>query len=242
MKHAILVFLFVLSIQSLHSQTWKDSLRVARKAYQSGNYDRAFSAYLSTEKIAPKSVDISAEKGQAAYKASKLKESEKIYSKKSQAKSVPGNKKAASYHNLGNARFKQEKYEEAIEAYKQALRFNPNDPETRYNLARAMRKKQEKEKQEQQKQDEKNKSNSKQENSNSNPKETKNQQNNQQNPSSTKQNSSNEENQAQHTKSKLSDKQNEKMLNDLAKQEMQTKRKMNHKRTKSSSNKSGKDW
>jgi tetratricopeptide (TPR) repeat protein len=242
MKYIVHLYIFSLLAFNAHSQAWKDSLRIARKAYQEGAFERAYAAYLSTEKIAPKNIDISSEKGQAAYKATKLKESEKIYSKKTQAKSIPSHKKAASYHNLGNTRFKQEKYAEAIEAYKQALRANPNDPETRYNLARAIRKKQEKDKQqqEQQKQDEKNKSNSNQENSK--PKENKNQQNSKQNQSPNKPNSSNEENQTQHTKSKLSDKQNEKMLNDLAKQEMQTKRKMNAKRTKSSTNKSGKDW
>lgn len=42
-----------------------------------------------------------------------------------------------SYHNQGNAFMKQEKYKEAVEAYKNSLRNNPNDEETRYNLALA---------------------------------------------------------------------------------------------------------
>lgn len=42
-----------------------------------------------------------------------------------------------SYHNQGNAFMKQKKYQEAIEAYKNSLRNNPNDEETRYNLALA---------------------------------------------------------------------------------------------------------
>ena len=40
-------------------------------------------------------------------------------------------------HNLGNAFMKQKKYQEAVEAYKDALRNNPTDDETRYNLALA---------------------------------------------------------------------------------------------------------
>ena len=62
--------------------------------------------------------------------------------------------KAGAYHNLGNSLLvgEEPKLEEAIEAYKNALRNNPNDPETRYNLAfaRNLLKKQQ---QEQQKQD-----------------------------------------------------------------------------------------
>ncbi|WP_079720736.1 tetratricopeptide repeat protein [Salegentibacter holothuriorum] len=40
-------------------------------------------------------------------------------------------------HNLGNAYMKQKKYQEAVDAYKDALRNNPTDDETRYNLALA---------------------------------------------------------------------------------------------------------
>ena len=43
--------------------------------------------------------------------------------------------KHRSFHNQGNAFMKQKKYPEAIEAYKNALRNNPSDEETRYNLA-----------------------------------------------------------------------------------------------------------
>jgi len=44
--------------------------------------------------------------------------------------------KADALHNLGNAHVKNEAYDKAIDAYKQALRNNPSDEETRYNLAR----------------------------------------------------------------------------------------------------------
>lgn len=41
------------------------------------------------------------------------------------------------YHNQGNAFMKQKKYEQAVGAYKNALRNDPTDNETRYNLALA---------------------------------------------------------------------------------------------------------
>ena len=44
------------------------------------------------------------------------------------------------FHNLGNSLMDQKKYQEAIEAYKNALRNNPTDEETRYNLALAKQK------------------------------------------------------------------------------------------------------
>lgn len=42
-----------------------------------------------------------------------------------------------SFHNQGNSFMKQKKYKEAVEAYKNSLRNNPNDEETRYNYALA---------------------------------------------------------------------------------------------------------
>ena len=45
--------------------------------------------------------------------------------------------KAKAYHNLGNTHMVTNKLKDAIEAYKQALRLNPSDESTRYNLAYA---------------------------------------------------------------------------------------------------------
>ena len=44
------------------------------------------------------------------------------------------------HHNLGNSFLKNEKYQESIEEYKNALRLNPDDEDTRYNLAYAQAK------------------------------------------------------------------------------------------------------
>ena len=45
-------------------------------------------------------------------------------------------------HNLGNSLLKENKIDLAIEAYKTSLRINPNDEDTRYNLAYAQKMKQ----------------------------------------------------------------------------------------------------
>jgi len=44
---------------------------------------------------------------------------------------------AKAYHNLGNSLLKSKKYQECVDAYKSALKNNPNDADTRYNLAYA---------------------------------------------------------------------------------------------------------
>jgi len=67
-----------------------------------------------------------------------------------------------AFHNLGNVLMKQKDYAKAVEAYKNALRNNPEDEETRYNYALAkelLKKEQEKQQNQDQndKQDQKDK-------------------------------------------------------------------------------------
>jgi tetratricopeptide (TPR) repeat protein len=57
--------------------------------------------------------------------------------------------KADVYHNLGNTYVRTEDYENAINAYKESLKLNPNDNDTRYNLAYALQKKRQQEQQQQ---------------------------------------------------------------------------------------------
>ncbi|MCX8081210.1 MAG: tetratricopeptide repeat protein [Bacteroidia bacterium] len=45
-----------------------------------------------------------------------------------------------TWHNIGNAHLWKEDYNAAIEAYKKALKINPKDEYTRYNLAYALKK------------------------------------------------------------------------------------------------------
>ena len=45
--------------------------------------------------------------------------------------------KAEAYHNMGNAFMKEKQYDKSVEAFKNSLRNNSKDDETRYNLAMA---------------------------------------------------------------------------------------------------------
>ncbi|HXU25727.1 MAG TPA: tetratricopeptide repeat protein, partial [Bacteroidia bacterium] len=62
-----------------------------------------------------------------------------------------------AFHNLGNSYLKTNSYNEAITAYKNALKLNPKDEDTRYNLAYTIKKLQEQQKQQQQNKDDKDK-------------------------------------------------------------------------------------
>ena len=72
--------------------------------------------------------------------------------------------KSKAYFNEGNIWYEKQKYEKAIEAYKNALRNNPTDEEARYNLALAMQKLKKQNKNKQNKQNKQNQKNKDQKN------------------------------------------------------------------------------
>jgi tetratricopeptide (TPR) repeat protein len=98
----------------------------------------------------------------AIYKQEKFSESTSLFkalSEKTQNKI----EKSESFHNLGNSLMKEQKIDEAIEAYKNALRNNPKDIDTKHNLAYAQRMKNQQQKQEEEKEEEQDKDEEKEE-------------------------------------------------------------------------------
>ncbi len=238
-----IVFLFVLNFA--FSQQWRDSLEAARTAYENEEYAEALKYYESAQKNAPEDIDLSDEIAQSAYKAREFEKAQEIY-RQNTNKKKSNIEKADNYHNIGNAQMKKKDYQGAIESYKEALRLNPNDEQTRYNLSEAIR--QLKNQQQQQKKNE----------SNSNDKENQDQRDNQkkdnqdqnkgnqgENDEKSNQNKGNQkqdEKGNQQNKSNLPNKTVDKLLDKLMKQEAETKRKVNGSQGGTSTPKSGKDW
>lgn len=244
MKNLIyIVILFCSSFAG--AQEWRDSLKVARDSYKKEDYAKALKYYQSAQKKAPENIDLSDEMGQSAYKAREFERAEKIYQQSANAKKSQSDK-AKTYHNMGNSRMKKKDYSGAVESYKEALRNNPTDDQTRYNLSEAIRRlKDEQKKQQQQdkddpkqnksdqqkKQDEQNKQNS--------GKDPKNKPNESQNGSG---NGKEGKQNGGENPSRLPNKSVDRMLDQLTKAEAETKRKMGGSREESNAVKSGKDW
>ncbi len=89
----------------------------------------------------------------AVYKQQRFEEAEGKFSELAEKMEHPM-ERAYANHNLGNTQLMQNKLDEAIESYKKALRENPSDLETKYNLAYAqmLKKQQEQQQQNQQNQ------------------------------------------------------------------------------------------
>ncbi len=74
--------------------------------------------------------------GNAYYNNATYGEAFGRYKEAGQAATTKADKHMA-FHNMGNVFMKRKEYQKAVEAYKNALRNNPTDEETRYNLALA---------------------------------------------------------------------------------------------------------
>ncbi len=233
---------FVLIVFPSLGQNWRDSLDMARSAYKNEEYGQALEYYEAAQKGAPDEVDLSDEIAQSAYKAREFERAEKIY-QQSGANKETRTAQAENYHNMGNARMKQKNYQGAIESYKESLRLNPNDDQTRYNLSEAIRQLKNQQKKENQGGGGNDNNNGGDQNNNQNntPQNGNNQNNNSgnsnANPSGNDKGSSDNQN-----KGKLQNKTVDRMLDKLMKDEAETKRKVIGTKGQNSSTKSGKDW
>lgn len=90
--------------------------------------------------LTPESVPAKYNAGNNYYKNKKWAESTDALIKAT-AVAVTKKEKHKAFHNLGNALFQQEQWDGAVEAYKNALRADPTDEETRYNLQLAKKEK-----------------------------------------------------------------------------------------------------
>lgn len=155
----LLMFLLLLPIVPLHAQEDKEAQHEAKKALQAsknltyeGNEKLTRNNFVMAEADYRKAISKSGENVAAPYNLGRAYYNRESYTEAFGRFKTAGEKagekaeKHKAYHNLGNVFMKQEDYAQAVEAYKQALRANPNDDETRYNLALA-KKKQEQDKQ-----------------------------------------------------------------------------------------------
>jgi tetratricopeptide (TPR) repeat protein len=129
--YLILLISFVLQAQE------KDKfLPQGNEKFADKNYAEAEADYrLSQSKFKKKSI-ASYNLGTAIYRQNQTAEAKYQFVKAiKDAKSKA--EKHQAFHNLGNAFMKEKNYTNAVEAYKNALRNDPTDEETRYNFALA---------------------------------------------------------------------------------------------------------
>jgi tetratricopeptide (TPR) repeat protein len=91
-------------------------------------------------------------RGTALYGLSRFDEASREFLRATEARNPA--LKASAFYNLGNAFFQSNKFQDAAEAFKKSLAYNPGDVRAKWNLELALKKKKE---EEDKKKDEKNK-------------------------------------------------------------------------------------
>lgn len=172
-----------------------DLLREGNEKYQEGDYVKADTLFRESLRQNSQNSQTNYNLGNALFRNKKYSEARDYY--KASIK-VDNSKKdnAAAWHNIGNSYMEEENPNaaEAIKAYKESLKLNPNDDETRYNLIYAQKlQKQQEQQQKQQKQNQQ----QQQQNQDQKPQEGKEEENKQGDPDARNAESKMDKNQAQ---------------------------------------------
>jgi tetratricopeptide (TPR) repeat protein len=139
---------FVRQGNEIFEQALQDSTKLDTTAFS-----QAETAYRRALEKRPDDLKWNFNLGDALYKQMKFDQAISKFEEIAE-KSEDKIEKSRAYHNLGNSMMMQDKLDESIEAYKKALRNNPEDLESKYNLVYAMNlKKQQEEQQQNQNQD-----------------------------------------------------------------------------------------
>lgn len=93
--------------------------------------------------------------GDAIYKQGRFEEALEEF-KNSMPLAMNDESKAGIFHNIGNTFIKSQKLKESIGAFREALKLNPDDMETKYNLSYAIKQMQNQQNQDQQNKDDQN--------------------------------------------------------------------------------------
>jgi tetratricopeptide (TPR) repeat protein len=138
MKNYILYILLPFSFAVLAQEKDK-TLPKANDEYSEKKFVEAEANYRISNSKFPKRTVAPFNLGNSIYKQNQIAEAKFAYAKAIEnIKTRPQKHKV--FHNLGNVFMKEKNYSAAVEAYKNALRNNPSDEETRYNYALAKKK------------------------------------------------------------------------------------------------------
>lgn len=138
--------------------TEQDYIRSGNKFYADSLFEKAEVEYRKALEINSASTDALYNLGNALFNQvaqTPAKAGESLDQYKTAAKLETDKARLAQiYHNMGVLLYLGEQYGESVAAYKESMRNNPHDDETRYNLAKAMYMNKQQEQQEQEQEQE----------------------------------------------------------------------------------------
>lgn len=130
----LLMLAFLLPLVSAAQQKDKKFIKEGNDLYNQKKYADAEKSYKQATGLNKNSYNGNFNLGDAYYQQGKYEEAAAQFQALTH-KEMGRDSLAKAYHNLGNCLLKSKKYQESVDAYKNALKNNPNDEDTRYNLA-----------------------------------------------------------------------------------------------------------
>jgi len=131
-KKAVSVFILLMTTMSMQAQTDRQFITQGNRLFRQGKYAEAEVLYRKAVEKNPKNPQAVYNLGNALLAQKKDSAALVQYQ---QTSKIEKNKTrlAKSFHNMGVIFQTRQMYQEAVSAYAEALRNNPNDDETRYN-------------------------------------------------------------------------------------------------------------
>ena len=140
-----------------NAQTANQLIREGNKLFSSKNYAQAEILYRKAIDKDGNNAIANYNLGRSLQAQKKNEEAKKMYDNAAKLEKDPV-RLSSSYNNLGTILQDEQNYEKAIEAYKSALRSNPNHKNARYNLELCKRKQKQQQQNQQSSNNDKNKS------------------------------------------------------------------------------------
>jgi len=251
MNKGILLLTFGLLCSLLNAQSERKFVRQGNKNFEQKAYTESEIKYRKAMEEKSDYYDALYNLGDALYKQENYQDAIEQFQSIVRQEDISEDIKAKAYHNMGNALLESKKLKESIEAYKNSLKLNPDDIETKHNLTYAMnqlQKQKNQDKKNQNKQKQKDKNNQDQKNKNNKDQNKKDQQQNNQKQNQQKQDKQDKEQQQknqpqqQEQQGKISKEEAKRLLQALENDEKKLQEKLKKKKAKSKSVKVTKDW
>ena len=132
-SQAVILALAVAGILSASSSAEADPLKDGYDAYQKEAYDKALKQFSNGQLHNPENPSLLYNLGNTYYKLRNFEAAEAHFHQA--LPKAPSELKPHLLYNLGNSAYRRGQLEEAVEHYESALQFDPDDPQTRENLA-----------------------------------------------------------------------------------------------------------
>ena len=239
MKNTLFILSFLMSFNSF-AQNKKSFLRDGNELYADSSYNEAEMQYRKSLEKDQDYFNASFNLADAVYKQERYEESSALFD--ALKDNAPTETDLAKvYHNLGNSLVKEQKLEEAIDAYKSSLRINPKDKDTRHNLAITHKQKQQQE-QENKDENKENKDEQEQDKDGENKEEEKENKEQEQNQENKEKQEEKKESKPEEKKEEMSKETAEKMLEAIQQKEKELQEELQKKKVKGKRVKVLKDW